>query len=306
MYGAKFMSVDIAVVPVAGLGTRLLPATKSQPKEMLPVGRRPVVQYVIEELANSGVKKVIFVTGYGKSSIEDFFDVNHQLINHLRHTGKEEQLAELAFERNEIEYAYTRQREQLGLGHAVLTADAFVGNQPFVVALGDSIIGLNAKSRIVERMIEEYERSKADVIVAFEALDNPNDVVRYGIAQPRGPISGDMFELESLVEKPAVEDAPSNLAVAARYVFSPSIMEELKQTGRGTGNEIQLTDAMREVLKKGGKGIGFRLPKKESRYDIGNFGSYFKAFVDFALEDVQFGDELKIYLTDKLISQEQQ
>ncbi len=127
------MSVDLAIVPVAGLGTRLLPATKSQPKEMLPVGRRPVVQYVVEELARAGIKRILFITGYGKSSIEDFFDINHQLINHLRHNGKEDQLAELAFERNEVEYAYTRQREQLGLGHAVLIGEPFSGNQPLCV-----------------------------------------------------------------------------------------------------------------------------------------------------------------------------
>ena len=297
------MSVDLAVVPVAGLGTRLLPATKSQPKEMLPVGRRPVVQYVVEELEKSGIKRILFVTGYGKSSIEDFFDVNQQLINNLRHTGKEEQLAELAFERNKVEYAYTRQREQLGLGHAVLVAEPFVGRQPFVVALGDSILGLHAQSRIVERMIETFETSKADVVVAFEELDDPNEVVHYGIAKPKGAISGEVFDLESMVEKPSVEEAPSNLAVAARYVFSPAILDELHQTERGKGGEIQLTDAMQHVLKKGGKGVGLRLPQGESRYDIGNFGAYFEAFVDFALADPQFGDGLRDYLKNKLASE---
>lgn len=297
------MSIDLAVIPVAGLGTRLLPATKSQPKEMLPVGRRPVVQYVVEELANSGIKRMLFITGYGKSSIEDFFDINHQLINHLRSTGKEEQLAELAFERNEVEYAYTRQREQLGLGHAVLISEPFVGRQPFVVALGDSIIGMNAQSRIVERMIEEYETRQADVIVAFEELGDPREVVHYGIAQPRGPIIGDVFELQGLIEKPAVDEAPSNLAVAARYVFSPAIYDELRQTGRGKGGEIQLTDAMQRVLQRGGKGIGIRLPKNEPRFDIGNFESYFQAFVDFALADPQYGEGLQAYLRKRLSGQ---
>ncbi|WP_417849790.1 UTP--glucose-1-phosphate uridylyltransferase [Thalassoglobus sp.] len=294
------MALDLAVVPVAGLGTRLLPATKSQPKEMLPVGRRPVVQYVVEELRESGIKRILFVTGYGKSSIEDFFDVNQQLTSHLRQTGKEEQLAELAFERSQVQYAYTRQREQLGLGHAVLIGEPFVGKQPFVVALGDSIIGMHAKSHIVERMINEYEKTKADVIVCFEELDNPKDVVNYGIAKPKGAITGDVFELESLIEKPAVDEAPSNLAVAARYVFSPAIFEELQKTERGKGGEIQLTDAMQQVLKKGGKGIGIRLPKDEPRFDIGNFGSYFQAFVDFALSDPQYGEGLEIYLREKL------
>ncbi|MEZ5941230.1 MAG: UTP--glucose-1-phosphate uridylyltransferase [Planctomycetaceae bacterium] len=294
------MSVDLAVVPVAGLGTRLLPATKSQPKEMLPIGRRPVVQYVVEELSRAGVRRILFITGYGKSSIEDFFDINQQLITNLRRSGKEDQLAELAFERNEVEYAYTRQREQLGLGHAVLVGEPFVGSQPFVCALGDSIIGLQAKSRIVERMIEEFERTKADIIVAFEELTNPAEVVHYGIAQPKGPVTNDIFELESLVEKPAVDEAPSNLAVAARYVFSPAIFDELRRTPRGKGGEIQLTDAMRQVLANGGKGIGIRLPADEPRFDIGNFESYFQAFVDFALADPQFGPGLETYLRKKL------
>ena len=294
------MALDLAVVPVAGLGTRLLPATKSQPKEMLPVGRRPVVQYVVEELRESGIKRILFVTGYGKSSMEDFFDVNHQLVTHLRANGKEEQLAELAFERNQVQYAYTRQREQLGLGHAVLIGEPFVGNQPFVVALGDSIIGMHAKSRIVERMIEEYERSDADVVVCFEELENKKDVVHYGIAKPKGDIVGDVFDLESLIEKPSVDEAPSNLAVAARYVFSPKIFAELEKTERGKGGEIQLTDAMCQVLKNGGKGVGIRLPKEEPRFDIGNFESYFQAFVDFALSDPQYGEGLELYLREKL------
>lgn len=294
------MSLDLAIVPVAGLGTRLLPATKSQPKEMLPVGRRPVVQYVVEELKESGIKRILFITGYGKSSIEDFFDVNHQLIKSLRESGKEEQLAELEFERNQVQYAYTRQREQLGLGHAVLIGEPFVGNQPFVVALGDSIIGMHAQSRIVERMISEYERNAADVIVAFEELDNPKDVVHYGIAQPKGEIRNDVFELESLIEKPTVDEAPSNLAVAARYVFSPKIFAALERTERGKGGEIQLTDAMQRVLREGGKGIGIRLPKNEPRFDIGNFESYFQTFVDFAMSDPQFGPGLTNYLREKL------
>src|SRR6516165_3324136 len=154
--------IDLAVVPVAGAGTRLLPATKSQPKEMLPVGRKPVVQYIVEELAQSGVRRLLFVTGPGKSSIENHFDINAELITFLRETGKEELLEELAFERQDLQYFYTRQRRQLGLGHAILCAQPLVGQQPFVVALGDSIIGLNAESDIVRRMVEEFTRSGAD------------------------------------------------------------------------------------------------------------------------------------------------
>src|SRR5438270_4355889 len=236
------MAVDLAIVPVAGQGTRLLPSTKSQPKEMLPVGRKPVVQYVVEELALSGVRRLLFVTGPGKTSIENHFDINAELITFLRETGKEDLLEELDFERQGLEYFYTRQRKQLGLGHAVLCARPLVGGQPFVVALGDSIIGLHAQSRIVQRMVEEFERSQAQAVIAFETVPR-EDVVNYGIAKPRGA-AGPIFDLEDIVEKPAVADAPSNLAVAARYVFKPVIFELLAKTRPGKGGEIQLTDAI--------------------------------------------------------------
>ncbi|MBN1590466.1 MAG: NTP transferase domain-containing protein, partial [Pirellulales bacterium] len=177
------MAINMAVVPVAGRGTRLLPVAKSQPKEMLPVGRKPVVQYVVEELARCGLGRLLFVTGPGKTAIENHFDIDGELIAHLRETGREELLAELAFEREDLEYFYTRQRRQLGLGHAVLCAKAVVGNEPFVVALGDSIIGLHAQSPVVRIMIDEFERTGADAVVALEEVP-PEDVVRYGIAVP--------------------------------------------------------------------------------------------------------------------------
>src|SRR5437899_7118219 len=164
------MPIDLAVVPVAGQGTRLLPSTKSQPKEMLPVGRKPVVQYVVEELTLSGIRRVLFVTGPGKTSIENHFDLNGELIAMLRETGKEELLEELDFERAEVQYFYTRQRRQLGLGHAVLCARPLVGEQPVVIALGDSIIGLHAQSDIVRRMADEFERVGADAVIATEAV----------------------------------------------------------------------------------------------------------------------------------------
>jgi len=297
------MAVDIAVVPVAGYGTRLLPATKSQPKEMLPIGRKPVVQYIVDELANSGIRRLLFITGPGKVSIENHFDLNQELISLLRETGKEEQLQELAFERQQMDYFYTRQRRQLGLGHAVLCADPFVGNQPFVVALGDSILGVNARSAVVERMVEEFERRQADVVIAFEQVPR-EDVVHYGVALPRGSNSevGDVFELQDVVEKPSVAEAPSNLAIAARYVFSPSIFRALKQTEPGKGGEIQLTDAIRRVLREGGKGIGIRLAHEERRFDIGNFESYYQAFVEFALADPEHGPRLRQFVQGLLDS----
>jgi UTP--glucose-1-phosphate uridylyltransferase len=292
------MSIDIAVVPVAGIGTRLLPATKSQPKEMLPVGRKPVVQYVAEELAHSGIRRLLFITGARKTTIENHFDEDNELITYLRDSGREHELAELAFERRDMEYFYTRQRRQLGLGHAVLCAAPLIGNQPFVVALGDSIIGMHAQSDIVGRMLDEFEKAKADVVVAFEEVPEA-DVEKYGIAKPRGAV-GDVFELESVVEKPARGEQPSNLAVAARYVFSPKIFDYLRETKRGKGNEIQLTDAMQQVLQAGGKGIGLRLKCGERRFDIGNYQSYFRAFTEFALADEKEGPALREYLKELL------
>ncbi|HLQ44054.1 MAG TPA: UTP--glucose-1-phosphate uridylyltransferase [Planctomycetaceae bacterium] len=283
--------IDIALVPVAGWGTRLLPATKSQPKEMLPVGRKPVVQYVVEELVQSGIRRLLFITGQGKTSIENHFDIDAPLITYLRETGREEQLEELQFEREDVEYFYTRQRRQLGLGHAVLCGRAMIGEQPFVVALGDSIIGLHAESDIVNRMTSVFEREQADVVVAFEEVP-VDEVVHYGIAKPQGT-PGEVFELADLVEKPSVSEAPSRLAVAARYVFSPAIFEALAQTKPGKGGEIQLTDAIRLLLQRGHKGIGVRLTPQERRFDIGNFESYFQAFFEFALHDPQYGEALR-------------
>ena len=289
-------TIDLAVVPVAGAGTRLLPATKSQPKEMLPVGRKPVVQYIVEELASSGVRRLLFVTGPGKTSIENHFDLNAELIAFLRETGKEELLSELDFERQDLQYFYTRQRRQLGLGHAVLCARPLVGDQPFVVALGDSIIGLNAQSDIVRRMSEEFERTGADAVICFEAVPR-HEVTQYGIARPKGD-AGAVFELADIVEKPAVADAPSDLAVAARYVFKPAIFDWLARTPPGKGGEIQLTDAIRLLLKNGGQVLGMRLADGERRFDIGNFESYFQAFIEFALADPRYGAELRRWVRE--------
>jgi UTP--glucose-1-phosphate uridylyltransferase len=287
------MSIDLAVVPVAGRGTRLLPLTKSQPKEMLPVGRKPVVQYVVEELAACGVRRLLFITGPGKTAIENHFDIDAELIGHIRESGKEELLADLAFERESIEYFYTRQRRQLGLGHAVLCAAPMVGDQPFVVALGDSMIGRNRPSNVVRRMCDAFESRQAAAVIALEEVP-PEEVIHYGIARPAA--AGDLFELDDLVEKPSVAEAPSNLAIAARYVFSPLIFEYLSKTRPGKANEIQLTDAIRAMIQDGKRVLGLRLAADEPRYDIGNFESYFQAFLDFALADPQYGEHIRRHL----------
>lgn len=293
------MPIDIAVVPVAGRGTRLLPLTKSQPKEMLPVGRKPVVQYVVEELAAAGVRQMIFITGPGKTAIENHFDIDEELTGHLRQTGKEDLLAELAFERQDLEYFYTRQRRQLGLGHAVLCARSLV-DRPFVVALGDSLIGWHGRSRIVERMVAEFESRGADAVIAFEEVA-AEEVVHYGIARPKGAV-GEVFELADIVEKPAVTEAPSRMAVAGRYVLAPRIFELLAATTPGKGGEIQLTDALRALLRSGGRIFGVRLPPGEQRYDVGNFESYYQAFLEFALADEQYGAGMRAYVERLLAS----
>jgi UTP--glucose-1-phosphate uridylyltransferase len=288
------MSIDIAVVPVAGLGTRLLPATKSQPKEMLPVGRKPVVQYVCEELTGAGLRRILFITGPGKTSLENHFDINEELVQLLRESGKEELLTSLEFERAEVQYFYTRQRKALGLGHAVLAARAFVGHEPFVVALGDSIIGLNRQSDIVRRMRQVFDDKEAAAVIALEEV--PREEVRhYGIAQPRQTVDG-LVELADLVEKPNPADAPSTLAIAARYVLSPSIFEALDATPPGVGGEIQLTDAIRRLIRAGGRAYGIVLGQDERRFDIGNFDAYFRAFVEFALADPKHGPSLRAFV----------
>ena len=284
------MPINFAVIPVAGQGTRLLPLTKSQPKEMLPVGRKPIVQHVVEELTHSGISKICLVTGPGKQSIENHFDGDEELIQMLRKNGREELLETLDFERKAIEYFYTRQRRQLGLGHAILSARSLVNDQSFVVALGDSIIGLHVKSRIVAQLVEQFEKKEADAAIAFEEVP-PQDVVKYGIAEPRDDKMA-VFELEGIVEKPSQEEATSNLAIAARYVFSPIIFDFLAETKPGINGEIQLTDAIQALIQKGGKVIGLKLNEGEERFDIGNPLSYFRAFVDFALADPEYGEAL--------------
>ena len=287
------MTIDIAVVPVAGLGTRLLPATKSQPKEMLPVGRKPVVQYVVEELTRVGMTRVVFITGPGEASIENHFDLNGELIQMLRESGKEELLGELEFERAAVQYFYTRQRQLLGLGHAVACAQSFVGDRPFVVALGDSIIGMHAESDVVKRMTHCFEEQDAAAVIAFEEVAE-NEVSQYGIAQPAS--DDEMFRILDLVEKPSTRDAPSRLAIAARYVLSPAIFDALAKTRRDSRGEIQLTDAIRALIRGGGRAYGVRLRPGERRYDIGNFEAYFEAFVEFALADPKFGATLRHHL----------
>lgn len=289
------MKINNAVIPVAGLGTRLLPATKSQPKEMLPVGKKPIVQYIVEELHLCGIERVLFVTGRGKSSIEDHFDDDPDLIRTLRHSGKEDLLAELEYERMGVHFLYTRQRRQRGLGDAVLCAENFTGTEPFVVALGDSIIGRHQPSLIVRRLIEAFAAHDAVCAIAVEKVPD-DEVSLYGIVEEAD--QGEVFEITDLVEKPRRAEAPSNWAIAGRYIFAPELFPAIKRTGFDQRGEIQLTDAIRLLLREGKRVVGVRLPAAEKRYDIGNFDSYFETFVEFALTDPVYGERLRQHVKE--------
>ena len=290
------MRVKNAIVPVAGMGTRLLPSTKSQPKEMLPVGRKPVVQYVFEELAAAGIGRVLFVTGRGKHTIEDHFDPDPELRQMLEaDKGKRALLKELDFEQHNVRVFYTRQSEPRGLGDAVLHGRAFAEGSPFVVALGDSIIMSHDHTTITTRLVECFEQRKARCVIALEEVPYA-EVFRYGIAKPVPHSGRDVFELSDLIEKPDPEKAPSNLAIAGRYVLSAEIFDVLERTKPGKNDEIQLTDAIRTLLKEKGGVYGVRLRRGEKRYDIGNIESYFRSFVDFALLDPDYGASLRKYL----------
>ncbi len=286
-----------AVVPVAGIGTRLLPATKSQPKEMLPVGKKPIVQYVVEELARSGCEQILFVTGRGKDSIENHFDHNPDLAESLRRAAKDDLLEELAFENIDVHYLYTRQSVQRGLGDAILHGEPFVGDEPFVVALGDSIIGLNGASSICSRLAEAYEQNQAAAVIGVEQV-SPDQVGFYGVVKPES--KGEVFDISDVVEKPSPADAPSDLAIAGRYVLSPMIFEMLRRVEPDARQEIQLTDAIRMLCESGERVMGVKLPAGEKRYDIGNFGSYFKTFVEFALADPLYGPGVRKKLEELL------
>ena len=287
---------------MAGHGTRLLPATKSQPKEMLPVARKPIVQYVAEELIANRIDQILFVTGRNKSSIENHFDTDPELVRNLAATNKTELLAELEFENHEAHFFYTRQRMQKGLGDAVLCGENFAGEQPFVVALGDSILGINAESTAVLQMTELFEARHASCVIAVEEVPL-EQTMHYGIVRVEAG-SGDTLRVINVVEKPKPEEAPSRLAIAGRYVFSPLIFDMIRRVNPDQRGEIQLTDAIQQMCEEGRRVLAFKLPAGQKRYDIGNFPSYFETFVEFALADPIYGAEFRARL-ERLLEKKQ-
>jgi UTP--glucose-1-phosphate uridylyltransferase len=282
-----------AVLPAAGLGTRFLPATKAQPKEMLPVVDKPLIQYVVEECIASGIESVIIVTGRGKYPIEDHFDSSPELERFLEARGKTDQAELVRAISNMVHFSYTRQKDPLGLGHAVLTARELVGDEPFAVLLGDVIIpGPRPATR---QLIEIYEETGIGAI-AVEAVPKEKTYL-YGIVDGKPAAHskwGDrLFDIRDLVEKPSAEEAPSNLAVTGRYVLPPEIFDCLARTSPGRGGEIQLTDGLRLLAQE----HGLRAYSYDGKsYDAGDKLGFLKATVEIALENAEFGEEFRTYL----------
>jgi len=258
---------------------------------MLPVARKPIVQYVVEELVSNGIEQMLFVTGRNKASIENHFDNDPELFRTLTDTNKQDLLKELDFDALKANFFYTRQRQQKGLGDAILCAENFAGEAPFLVALGDSILGLHAVSRAVSRMADVYDGKRASCVIAVEEV--PREETRhYGIVQPENG-ADDVFRIVNLVEKPQPKDAPSNLAIAGRYIFSPVIFDMIRRVQPDARGEIQLTNAIQFLCEEGRRVMAVKLTPQEKRYDIGNFPSYFESFVEFALADPDYGADFR-------------
>ena len=298
MAGERAAPIRKAVIPVAGLGTRLLPATKSQPKEMLPVGRKPAVQYVVEEMVEAGITQILLITGRQKSSIEDHFDRETELERRLVRTGAYDLAEELNFFEEDVALFYTRQSVQSGPADAIRLAADFVGDEPFLVAYGDTIITSQQRPSLIQRMLEDHLRSGARATLAVETVRR-EDVQRYGIVQPTAgtPLQPTVaFEIDDLIEKPEVATAPSTLAITPRYIFDRAIFDAIGRTLPGRGGELWLTDSIAILLRQGDGVRCLPLGAGEKRYDIGNFETYFKAFIDFALADERYGYMIRQYL----------
>lgn len=273
------------VIPAAGLGTRFLPATKAQPKEMLPVVDKPAIQYVVEEAVEAGMTDIIIITGRGKRAIEDHFDKSYELEHKLRESGNREALEEVQRIASMADIFYIRQKEQLGLGHAILCAKKHVGKEPFAVMLGDDIVVNDHPC--IGQLVEVHEQYKASV-VGVERV--PKALVsRYGVISGKRVKDG-VYKVDDLVEKPSPEEAPSDMAIIGRYVFEPDIFSFLEKIGPGKGGEYQLTDAMRLMCRK--KGLyGLRFSGR--RFDIGSKADWIRATVELSRERHDLGDDLR-------------
>jgi UTP--glucose-1-phosphate uridylyltransferase len=280
--------VTKAVIPAAGLGTRFLPATKAQPKEMLPVVDKPAIQFVVEEAVRAGIDDILIITGRGKRSLEDHFDRNFELEYYLEARGKLHELGEIQALAEMADIHYVRQGEPLGLGHAVSVARKHVGDNPFVVLLGDDI--MDRRSTVLPSMIETYEQYGRSVVALQEfPLE---EISSYGCVKPER-VTDDLVRVLDIVEKPLPEDAPSNLAVVGRYVFTPEIFEALERVQPGVGGEIQLTDAIAILLSEQTV-YGYRFVN--GRYDIGDKLDYLRATVEIAIDRDDLGPDFRAFL----------
>jgi UTP--glucose-1-phosphate uridylyltransferase len=282
------MKVRKAIIPAAGLGTRFLPATKAQPKEMLPIVDKPAIQYIVEEAIAAGIEDILIITGRNKRAIEDHFDTSVELEVFLKEKGKLD-LLEIVQDISKVNIHYIRQKEPKGLGHAIYCAKSFVGNEPFAVMLGDDIV--DCETPCIKQLMDIYENRQGTVLGVQEVA--PLAVTNYGIVKP-GKQNGSIYEVLDLVEKPKIAEAPSRLAILGRYIIEPGIFDILAGTNPGAGGEIQLTDALRE--------LAFEKPMfayifQGKRYDVGDKLGYLKATVEYALKHEDLHDEFLAYLT---------
>jgi UTP--glucose-1-phosphate uridylyltransferase len=285
------MQIAKAVFPAAGLGTRFLPATKAQPKEMLPLVDKPLIQYVIEEAVASNIRNITIVTGRGKNAIEDHFDVSFELEQVLEARGKMDQLREVRQISNMISVSYVRQKEALGLGHAILAARDNVGGEPFAVMLGDDIIDSHVPC--LSQMMQLFEKLQASIIATCEVPRA--EISHYGVIRgfPVDGFNGRVYRIQDVVEKPPASEAPSNLAIIGRYILTPEIFGLLEKTRIGSGGEIQLTDGIRLLLEQQPV---YAYMFEGTRYDAGDKLGFLKATVEFALRRSDLGSEFRQYL----------
>ena len=278
-----------AIIPAAGLGTRFLPATKAQPKEMLPIVDKPTLQYIIEECVASGIEEILIITGRNKKSIEDHFDRSVELEMELEKSGKEEMLEMVREISDMVNIHFIRQKEPRGLGHAILCAKTFVGNEPFAVLLGDDVV-YNDEKPCLKQLMDCYGEYKTSVL-GVQTVD-PNDVNKYGIVGGIH-IEDRVYKVKNLVEKPSVEEAPSNVAILGRYIITPKIFEILEETKPGKGNEIQLTDALLQLVKEEAM---YAYDFEGRRYDVGDKLGFLQATVEYALRKPELRDGFMEYL----------
>ena len=284
------MKVTKAVIPAAGLGTRVLPATKAQPKEMLVIVDKPSLQYIVEELVESGIKDIIIVTGRNKNSIEDHFDHSYELEDTLKKNNKNTLLEKVEDISSMANICYVRQNHPKGLGHAILKAKSFVGDEPFVIALGDDIVYNDVP--VAKQLIDNYTKYGSSIVGCQEVKES--DVSKYGIVKPLLSLDEKTVEMENFIEKPSIEEAPSKLACLGRYLLTPKIFDYLEKTEPGKGGEIQLTDAIVAMMKDGEKVLAYNFEGK--RYDIGNKFGLLKANIEFGLRNEETREELLEYL----------